>query len=533
MATIMAGQYRFKDTITIPTFTNIIALPIQITGILTTENVENLNAQFRGTGNVSYQVPIDEYLIEASYTEWEIIHGAVAKVSLLHGVFNSSPYNEVMCTKVLPDVLYRGEGIYTSEGARPSKYMQTFQVLADTTTTDEFGIWFAESTELVPAEEGGVTIPIVERIKNTLNRLIYDTNETTEVQHSTLQAGVNTLLDGYGEGGLVKQVQADWDEEDDTQPSFILNKPDIPAPQERADWNQTDPNAVSYILNKPEIPKQKQVDWNQTDSTAVDYILNKPTIPEIPEQEQVDWNETDEDSVKYIHNKPDILTENDVITLIGQYGGGGSGGVVTEETVILATDLYAYTPVGALTDASNSNPKIVARKGDTLKAVFNAIFGIKQEIQPTITSNIGLTVTQDSTVTSVGTTNVTEVGTAYPSEVIELTFTLNNSGRANYGFRCGNTKYTGNQEFDYAINLQNNAQLKLTFPSSKLAEAATIVPGAGTEISRNDKSLYCDFNNNKQVTIQIELPSASVSTEKQTRYGQITANVELLLLTRS
>lgn len=48
----------------------------------------------------------------------------------------------------------------------------------------------------------------------------------------------------------------------------------------QADWNQTDNTADDYIKNKPNIPSgQIQSDWSQTDNTAVDYIKNKPTIP--------------------------------------------------------------------------------------------------------------------------------------------------------------------------------------------------------------------------------------------------------------
>ena len=77
------------------------------------------------------------------------------------------------------------------------------------------------------------------------------------------------------------QVQSDWDEVDDTKPSFINNKPYI-LEQQQANWAQTDSTKVNYIQNKPTIPAaQIQADWNQTDSTQIDYIQHKPNIPDV------------------------------------------------------------------------------------------------------------------------------------------------------------------------------------------------------------------------------------------------------------
>ena len=54
------------------------------------------------------------------------------------------------------------------------------------------------------------------------------------------------------------------------------------------------------------VANQLQADWNQTDNTSVDYIKNKPTIPSAPVQS--DWNEADSNSLAYIANKPTIPT---------------------------------------------------------------------------------------------------------------------------------------------------------------------------------------------------------------------------------
>lgn len=48
------------------------------------------------------------------------------------------------------------------------------------------------------------------------------------------------------------QVQSNWIETDTTLPSYIQNKPVIPAAQVNSDWNSD--SGVSEILNKPHIP---------------------------------------------------------------------------------------------------------------------------------------------------------------------------------------------------------------------------------------------------------------------------------------
>lgn len=68
------------------------------------------------------------------------------------------------------------------------------------------------------------------------------------------------------------QVQANWNETDTSDPSYIQNKPTIPAAQVNSDWNSS--SGVSQILNKPTLA---------TVATTGDYsdLTNKPTIPSV------------------------------------------------------------------------------------------------------------------------------------------------------------------------------------------------------------------------------------------------------------
>jgi hypothetical protein len=65
-------------------------------------------------------------------------------------------------------------------------------------------------------------------------------------------------------------VPADWEVNDPAQPSYIKNKPDIPAAQVNADWNAT--TGKSSIFNKPAIP---------TDYLSVGALSAKTFIPSI------------------------------------------------------------------------------------------------------------------------------------------------------------------------------------------------------------------------------------------------------------
>lgn len=61
----------------------------------------------------------------------------------------------------------------------------------------------------------------------------------------------------------------------------LLNKPTIPAAQVQADWNEADNTKADYIKNKPSIPAaQVNADWDAASGVA--QILNKPTIPAAP-----------------------------------------------------------------------------------------------------------------------------------------------------------------------------------------------------------------------------------------------------------
>ena len=111
-----------------------------------------------------------------------------------------------------------------------------------------------------------------------------------------------------------EQVRSDWDESDTTSKAYILNKPSIPTGIDELGTVDIDTTSLSNgqvltydstndkWVNGNNSSGQVQADWDETDNTAASYIQNKPTIPAA--QVQSNWNESDTTAVSYIQNKP-------------------------------------------------------------------------------------------------------------------------------------------------------------------------------------------------------------------------------------
>lgn len=67
------------------------------------------------------------------------------------------------------------------------------------------------------------------------------------------------------------QVQSNWGELGVNDPSYIRNKPTIPAAQVQSDWTQASSSAVDYIKNKPPAATQQQV-------LSADPLANKEAV---------------------------------------------------------------------------------------------------------------------------------------------------------------------------------------------------------------------------------------------------------------
>ena len=222
------------------------------------------------------------------------------------------------------------------------------------------------------------------------------------------------------------------------------------------------------------------------------------------------------------------------------------------ENVKLSEDLYTYTAIGMAQKASNGlidsagatignkNPAKLGSAGDSLATVLTNIFGSEQDAQPTIDSTVKISVSS-STLNFGG--SATEYGTAIEKvDNAYVEFTLDNAGTTTkskkgntYKCKDGSVKTTTN--FYYPVTKQtakgkkpdgsdvgadDKADLVITLPTGKDFKSID----AGTLVSRDGNTLYCNFSS-KKVKLIIELPAGSVTTAEQTRYAGITANVKL------
>ena len=113
-----------------------------------------------------------------------------------------------------------------------------------------------EAEELVKAnatvdhQDESVTITFSDAYNNGYDKLSYTFDSLDQRErHIATKEFVEEYVSEYGGD---EQVQADWDEDDTTDPAYIKNKPTIPAAQVQSDWNAT--SGMGVILNKPTIP---------------------------------------------------------------------------------------------------------------------------------------------------------------------------------------------------------------------------------------------------------------------------------------
>lgn len=121
-----------------------------------------------------------------------------------------------------------------------------------------------------------------------LNNVNYQGIFTQEedIPNEGLSILVNNILYTYNKSWNQinkTQIQADWNQQDDTQPDYIKNKP--------IDNGKIQPS----LLYQP--------DWNQTNQYQPDYIKNKPNVA------QTDWDIADESNPAAIKNKPFGMVE--------------------------------------------------------------------------------------------------------------------------------------------------------------------------------------------------------------------------------
>lgn len=126
---------------------------------------------------------------------------------------------------------------------------------------------------------------------------------------------------------VTDEEKATWNAKSDFSGSFndLTDKPF--SENEDGTINHLDekfiPDTIARVADIPEVQGQVQADWNQTDDTQIDFIKNKPTIPE--EQIQADWSVNKPSDKAYVKNRPfyakdDYVDENTIEFTKSEYG---------------------------------------------------------------------------------------------------------------------------------------------------------------------------------------------------------------------
>ena len=173
---------------------------------------------------------------------------------------------------------------------------------------------------------------LTQAVTSVHNEITVETLELVSSVSSVLQEEIDNIQEG---------VQPDWEQDDDTQPDYIKNKPDLTQyathdevievvtavstvlqneidqipPQEQADWAEDDVDSVRYIRNKPDLDIYATNETvTSVSSTLVEMIDEvSSAIPELPETEEVEFEELD---VANLATKDDISELNGVITAV-------------------------------------------------------------------------------------------------------------------------------------------------------------------------------------------------------------------------
>lgn len=131
----------------------------------------------------------------------------------------------------------------------------------------KFLVDLKKKTDSIPDDE------VLENITNVLNYLqVLISKKVDKVNGKGLSSNdfTNELRDKLLH--IVGNVQANWNTNSQSDPSYIVNKPDIYTK------NEINELIATEILNLNIPSPQIQSDWKQTNNTKKDFIKNKPDV---------------------------------------------------------------------------------------------------------------------------------------------------------------------------------------------------------------------------------------------------------------
>lgn len=145
---------------------------------------------------------------------------------------------------------------------------------------------------------------------------------------------------------LVSNVQANWNTSEETDPSYIANKPDL------NNYVQKDGDKVLSDNNFSDSDKQK--------------------LDNLSAQIQSDWNQSDDTKKDFIKNKPSVYTQQQIDTMLQNIGGGtpvDTSGFEVKTNKVTSIDAQS-------TDEEYPSAACVYTIVGNIEATLNAILGV-------------------------------------------------------------------------------------------------------------------------------------------------------------
>jgi len=215
--------------------------------------------------------------------------------------------------------------------------------------------------------------------------------------------------------------------------------------------------------------------------------------------------------------------------------------IASEEIdVTLSEDLYTYAPIGVLTTEegkpiSQTNPKLVANEGESLKKVFDSILGTAVDTNPVINQdNTKIAKTgQSGTISAPG----GEVGLAIAAQDSVITWTVNNTATCSYGLKTASADTYNKKSattFNYPVKTRKitvggteySYQLKITYPVLGTGCSVSVTTGTLVVNDTTNRVLYCNLSSSNTVAVTVGMPATSSTTSAITRVNTLSADVQ-------
>ena len=151
-------------------------------------------------------------------------------------------------------IIHWASGIASDQRTNFQRIINQFQNKADWSETDPNSPSFIQNKPGVTTADVSSGTLVPPTANTDANKVLHPNGDWSDVD-SFIIDWTNGIMPSQQQNfnNLVQadQAQADWQETDQSSPSYIRNKPSLPSAQVQSDWAETDTSDVSFIKNKP------------------------------------------------------------------------------------------------------------------------------------------------------------------------------------------------------------------------------------------------------------------------------------------